>query len=147
MRFYLLEKDLDERDALHVIYDWQVIELLEHPFARNIVEQIWSSHYNVHSHSLFAVSSVHRLTFTYNHCRYDEEERLRFYKPRELEKIGCHGFQFQVWRYSGEARHLVYSVSLIAFYAWLHYLMAAQMSRSLFYQSQSDKFFFWRDMT
>jgi hypothetical protein len=28
MRFYLLEKDLDERDALHVIYDWQVIELL-----------------------------------------------------------------------------------------------------------------------
>lgn len=33
MRFYLLEKDLDERDALHVIYDCEVIELLEHPFA------------------------------------------------------------------------------------------------------------------
>jgi hypothetical protein len=33
MRFYLLEKDLDERDALHIIYDFQVIELLEHPFA------------------------------------------------------------------------------------------------------------------
>ena len=33
MRFYLLEKDLDERDALHVIYEYQVIELLEHPFA------------------------------------------------------------------------------------------------------------------
>lgn len=33
MRFYLLEKDLDERDALHVIYDCQIIELLEHPFA------------------------------------------------------------------------------------------------------------------
>ena len=37
MRFYLLEKDLDERDALNIIYDCQVIELLENPFAQNIV--------------------------------------------------------------------------------------------------------------
>lgn len=32
MRFYLLEKDLDERDALNMIYDCEIIELLEHPF-------------------------------------------------------------------------------------------------------------------
>lgn len=38
MRFYLLEKDLDERDALHIIYDCEIIELLSHPFAQNIVE-------------------------------------------------------------------------------------------------------------
>lgn len=38
MRFYLLEKDLDERDSMHIIYDYEVIELLEHPFAQNIVE-------------------------------------------------------------------------------------------------------------
>ena len=38
MRFYLLEKDLDERDSLHMIYDCEILELLEHPFAQNIVE-------------------------------------------------------------------------------------------------------------
>jgi hypothetical protein len=37
MRFYLLEKDLDERDALNIIYDYEVIDLLEHPLAQNIV--------------------------------------------------------------------------------------------------------------
>jgi hypothetical protein len=43
MRFYLLEKDLDERDSLHMIYDCEILELLEHPFTQNIVEQIWSA--------------------------------------------------------------------------------------------------------
>lgn len=33
MRFYLLEKDLDERDALNIIYDCELIDLLENPFA------------------------------------------------------------------------------------------------------------------
>jgi hypothetical protein len=33
MRFLLLEKDLDERDALNIIYDYEVLDLLEHPFA------------------------------------------------------------------------------------------------------------------
>jgi len=64
MRFYLLEKDLDERDSLHMIYDCEILELLEHPFTQNIVEQIWSaSQYNISSHSLLAVSSVHNLLF------------------------------------------------------------------------------------
>lgn len=33
MRFLLLEKDLDNRDALNLIYDYRLIELLENPFA------------------------------------------------------------------------------------------------------------------
>jgi hypothetical protein len=33
MRFYLLEKDLDERDSLNIIYDFELIDLLENPFA------------------------------------------------------------------------------------------------------------------
>ena len=70
MRFYLLEKDLDERDALNNIYDYDIMDLLEHPFARNIVQQIWKSQYN-NSHSPFTVSTTHTLLFNYNHCRYD----------------------------------------------------------------------------
>ena len=38
MRFYLLERDLDERDSLHIIYDYEIIELLKNPFAQNIVQ-------------------------------------------------------------------------------------------------------------
>ena len=33
MRFLLLEKDLDSRDALNMIYDNNLIELLVNPFA------------------------------------------------------------------------------------------------------------------
>jgi hypothetical protein len=33
MRFLLLEKDLDSRDALNLIFDNQIVELLRNPFA------------------------------------------------------------------------------------------------------------------
>lgn len=33
MRFLLLEKDLDGRDALNNIYDFEILDLLENPFA------------------------------------------------------------------------------------------------------------------
>lgn len=72
MRFLLLEKDLDNRDALNMIYDNNLVMLLKNPFAQNICTQIWSSSYN-NSHSLASVSSNHNLLFNYNHCRYDWE--------------------------------------------------------------------------
>ena len=99
MRFLLLEKDLDNRDALNMIYDNNIASLLEHPFAQNIVHQIWTSPYN-NSQSFFCASANHKLLWDYNHCRYDAEARLRFYKKRSLKTMGCHGFQFQVWRYA-----------------------------------------------
>ena len=93
MRFLLLEKDLDDRDGLNIIYDYDIVDLLRHPFAQNIVQQIWSSQYN-NSHSVFTASSVHKLLFNYDHCRYDLENKLRFYRPRDLKNYECHGFQF-----------------------------------------------------
>jgi hypothetical protein len=104
MRFLLLEKDLDSRDALNMIYDNNLIELLANPFAQNIVESIWGSPYN-NSHSLAAVSSNHNLLFNYNHCRYDWEQQQRFYQAKDLDKVGCHSYQFQVWRNSGQTRY------------------------------------------
>lgn len=72
MRFLLLEKDLDNRDALNLIYDNKLTELLNNPFAQNIVLQIWGSPYN-NSQSVASVSSNHNLLWNYNHCRYDWE--------------------------------------------------------------------------
>jgi REP element-mobilizing transposase RayT len=99
MRFLLLEKDLDNRDALNMIYDNNLVELIKHPFAQNIVHQIWTSPYN-NSQSMFSASSVHTLLWNYNHCRFDMEAALRFYRKRNLQTVGCHGFQFQVWRFA-----------------------------------------------
>ena len=93
MRYLLLEKDLDNRDALNMIYDNNLIELLLNPFAQNIVTQIWGSPFN-NSDSLASVSSNHNLLFNYNHCRDDMEQMNRFYQKKDLDKMGCHNYQF-----------------------------------------------------
>ena len=93
MRFLLLEKDLDARDALNLIYDHELVEMLKHPFAQSIVNQIWTSPYN-NCNSIFSASSAHTLLWNYNHCRYDMEAALRFYRRRNLAAMGVHGFQF-----------------------------------------------------
>jgi len=84
MQYLLLEKDIDYRDSLDIIYDYEVAELLENPYAQKIVTNIWESRYNVSS-SVFAASTVHNLLFNYNHCRYDMEKKLRFTKKKDLQ--------------------------------------------------------------
>ena len=37
MRFLLLEKDLDNRDALNMIYDNNLVDFLKNPFAQSVV--------------------------------------------------------------------------------------------------------------
>jgi hypothetical protein len=59
---------------------------------------------------------------------YDEEENLRFYKRKDLSKSGCHAFQFQVWRYSGESRHIVQAITTVLFTVWLHIWIVAHMT-------------------
>jgi hypothetical protein len=114
MRFLLLEKDLDNRDALNMIYENNLADFLRHPFAQAVVQQIWSSPYN-NSSSVFCASANHQLLWNYNHCRYDMENTLRFWKKRDLKAFGCHGFQFKVWRYAAESRYLVSAVTCLAF--------------------------------
>lgn len=89
------------------------------------------------------MSSVHNLLFQYNHCRYDEEERVRFYRARDLNKLSCHDFQFQVWRYSGQSRHLISSVTLFIFYGFFHYMLVTQMSRVLYFWDHQETINYW----
>lgn len=77
MQYLLLDKDYDNRDPLNIIYDIELTELLDNPFAQKIVNNIWESPYNVSS-SIMSASTVHNLLFNYNHCRYDMEKKLRF---------------------------------------------------------------------
>lgn len=82
--------------------------------AQNIVEQIWTSPYN-NSQSIAAASSIHNLLFNWNDCRTDREAQSRFYQPKNLNTLGCHGFQFQVWRYAGQSRYLVSAIANVIF--------------------------------
>jgi hypothetical protein len=45
MRYLLLEKDLEERDALDLITKYSIYVFLESQFAENIVKEIWRSSY------------------------------------------------------------------------------------------------------
>jgi len=75
-----------------------MLELLKVPLAAEVASEFWKSMYNIKGLP-FIASSNHNLLFNFNHTRYDLEGRLRFYKPKNLKAIGCHNFQFQVWRY------------------------------------------------
>ena len=145
MRFLLLEKDLDNRDALNMIYDNNLIELLLNPFAQNIVTQIWGSPFN-NSDSLAAVSSNHNLLFNYNHCRYDWETQLRFYHKKDLDKMGCHNYQFQVWRYSGQTRYQISAFCNWAFILLYHLHTTKHLSQSIYLDKHADAINFSYDV-
>ena len=91
MSHLLMEVDYDNRDSLNVIYDFEITELLENPYAQKIVTNIWESRYNVSS-SIFSTSSVHNLLFNYDHCRYDMEKKLRFNHKKDISQFGTHPF-------------------------------------------------------
>lgn len=91
MRYLLLEKDLDNNDALTLIYNFDLIDLLQNPMAQNIVENIWTSPYN-NSQSIAVASTLHNLLFNWNDCQNDRENQLRFYRKKNLKQLGCHGF-------------------------------------------------------
>ena len=131
MRFLLLEKDLDSRDALNMIYDNNLIELLLNPFAQNIVTQIWGSPYN-NSESFASVSSNHKLLFNWNHCRYDWEQQLRFYNKKDLDKTGCHNYQFQVWRYSGQTRYQISALCNWCYIILYHLHTTKHLSQAIY---------------
>ena len=46
MRFLLLEKDMENRDALDIITRYRITAFLESKFADNVVKEIWRSPYS-----------------------------------------------------------------------------------------------------
>ena len=127
MQYLLLEKDIDNRDSLNAIYDYKIVELLDNLYAQKIVTNIWESKFNVSS-TIFSASTCHNLLFNYDHCRYDMEKMLRFNKRKDVEQIGTHPFQFQVWRYSGQSRYITFGIGFLL-NAWLmHDILVTQIT-------------------
>ena len=118
------------------------MELLKVPLAAEVASEFWNSKFNIRG-SMFLMSSNHNLLFNFNHSRYDLEGRLRFYEKRDIKSMGCHGFQFQVWRYCPKSRYYAEFVSLLFFVILTHvwmidYFNLAQELHSLYNQQQSS---------
>jgi len=45
MRYLLLEKDIEERDALDLITNYSIFAFLQSQYAENVVKEIWRSPY------------------------------------------------------------------------------------------------------
>lgn len=136
MQYLLLERDYDNRDSLNIIYDVEITELLENPYAQKIVNNIWESKFNV-SCSIFSTSTVHNLLFNYNHCRLDMEKKLRFNQRKDIEQFGTHGFQFQVWRYSAKSRYITFAVSFVLNAVLMHWILLRQIDQGLYLKAET----------
>ena len=72
MRYLLLEKDMEDRDALELITKLEIYTFLQSQFAENVVKEIWRSAYAT-SDSIWAASTNFFLLFNYFHCEQDLE--------------------------------------------------------------------------
>jgi hypothetical protein len=45
MRYLLLEKDNEDRDALEIITNYKIFNFLKNQYAENVVKEIWRSPY------------------------------------------------------------------------------------------------------
>lgn len=72
MRYLLLEKDFEDRDALELITRLSIISFLRSQFAENVVKEIWRSPYAA-GDSIFTASTNFYMLFEYYHCIIDEE--------------------------------------------------------------------------
>lgn len=119
MRFLLLTQDLDYRDALVYICEYSILELIEVPLAAEVASEFWNSKYNIRGLP-FIVSTNHNLLFNFNHTRFDMEGKMRFYKKKDLRKIGCHEYQFEVWRNCPKIRYYAEFFFILGFVIWTH---------------------------
>jgi len=122
MRFLLLEKDIENRDALNIITQYRITPFLDTVLAENVVKEIWRSPYST-SDSLFSASTNHRLIFQFWHCEYDQELTNRFYDDRDIRSFEAHPLQFTVWRFSGKSRIIVEFVATVLLAIAIHVLV------------------------
>ena len=128
MRYLLLEKDFEDRDALDLITRFQIFDFLRSPYAENVVKEIWRSPYAT-SDSIFSASTNFFLLFEYYDFIQDEEINKRLGKGKDIKKIKNHSMQFTVWRFSGKSRMIVeFFVTLLITYI-AHMLLKSAIAK------------------
>lgn len=126
MKYLLLEKDFEHRDALDLISRHRIGEYLESQFAENVVQEIWRSSYATQD-SILSASTNHMLVWHYWHTIRDLEADQPFMKLKDVNKIEAHPMQFTVWRNSPKARVMIEFLVTVAFATAVHILVARVM--------------------
>jgi hypothetical protein len=122
MRYLLLEKDIEERDALDLISKCNISLFLKSQFAENVVKEIWRSPYATND-SIYTASTNYFMLFQYYHCEQDLEKKNRMFQGKKVENIENHAMQFNVWRYSGKSRTIAELVTTILIATLVHRLL------------------------
>lgn len=100
---------------------------------------IWTSNYDT-SNSLLTASTAYTLLFEYDHVRYDDEKNLRPTNLKiDLKRFGCHDYQFQVWRYSGQSRHLVYALCTFIMVLCYHFVIINHLTEAVDLENQEKE--------
>ena len=133
MRYLLLEKDIEDRDALELITRLEIISFLRSQFAENVVKEIWRSPYAA-GDSIFTASSNFYMLFQYYHCIVDEEQSRRLMQGKDVRKIQNHSMQFTVWRYSGKSRMIIefFTTMLITTLVHIYLRSAIEQSEAIY---------------
>lgn len=122
MRYLLLEKDMDDRDALEIITMYQIVSFLKTQQAENVVKEIWRSPYATND-MIFQASTNYFLLFQYYNCIQDEEKNHRLYRGKNVKNIENHSMQFMVWRYAAKSRIIIEFLSCLAITIPVHVLL------------------------
>lgn len=123
MRYMLLDKDFENRDALDLITRYGIVELLESHLAEAVVWEIWRGAYATHD-SIMSASTNHMLMWEYWHCRQDVEATHPFLRVKKSDEIEAHLMQFTVWRFSAKSRMLIEWLVTVGFAIYVHILVA-----------------------
>ena len=106
MRYLFLEKDMDDRDALELITNYEIVNFLKTQYAENVVKEIWRSPYATND-MIFQASTNYFLLFNYFNCIQDDEKNFRLFRGKNVKNIENHSMQFMVWRFSAKSRIIV----------------------------------------
>ena len=72
MRYLLLDKDFEDRDALDIITTHNITSFLQSRFAENVVFEIWRSPYATND-LIFTASTNFHFLFDWYDCIMDQE--------------------------------------------------------------------------
>jgi len=89
MRYLLLEKDFEDRDALDLITTLNIVSFLECRFAENVVFEIWRSPYATND-LIFTASTNYYFLFDWYDCIIDQETSRRFFAGKHIKNIPNH---------------------------------------------------------
>ena len=128
IRSIIYEKDLERRDWLDIISNYDISELLNNKNMEKIALELWESQYDIKGTIFECSSSFSILKSNIFSKPRDFVDEYMFYnlKQRNLSKYAHHMCQFQVWMKSMKTKFVVESIFLFTLaVTFQYYLLGA----------------------